>query len=47
MADSLMSYAITAGIFAFLTAILFSSRFARKRSHGEMSESKSKHPEAA
>jgi hypothetical protein len=48
MADSLMSYAITAGIFAFLTAILFGSRFARKRSHGEMSsESKSKHPEAA
>jgi hypothetical protein len=45
MADTLMSYAITAGIFAFLTAILFGSRFARKR-HGEMS-TESKHPEAA
>jgi hypothetical protein len=46
MADSIMSYAITAGIFAFLTAILFGSRVARKRSHGEMS-SEGKHPEAA
>lgn len=46
MADSLMSYAITAGIFVFLAAILFGSRAARKRSHGEMS-SESKHPEAA
>ncbi|HXV45879.1 MAG TPA: hypothetical protein VD736_04330 [Nitrososphaera sp.] len=45
MADSIMSYAITAGIFAFLTAILFGSRFARKR-HGEMSP-ESKHTEAA
>ena len=45
MADSLVSYAITAGIFAFLTAILFGSRFARKR-HGEVS-TESKHPEAA
>jgi hypothetical protein len=46
MADSMMSYAITAGIFAFLTAILFGTRGARKRSHGEMSPG-SKHPEAA
>jgi hypothetical protein len=45
MADSLMSYAITAGIFAFLTAVLFSARFARKR-HGEMTP-ESKHTEAA
>lgn len=44
MADAVMTYAIAAGIFAFLTAILFGSRFARKR-RGEMSESK--HPEAA
>jgi hypothetical protein len=26
MADSLMSYAIAAGIFAFLTAVLFTTR---------------------
>jgi hypothetical protein len=45
MADSLVSYAITAGIFAFLTAVLFSARFARKR-HGEMT-TESKHTEAA
>ena len=33
MADTIMSYAITAGIFVFLTAILFGTR-ARRRSHG-------------
>jgi len=46
MADAIMTYAITAGIFVFLTAILFGSRAARKRSHGETS-SENKHPEAA
>lgn len=46
MADSVMSYAITAGIFVFLTAILFGTRGARKRSHGEMSP-EGKHTEAA
>jgi hypothetical protein len=46
MADAIMTYAITAGIFVFLTAILFGSRAARKRSHGDMS-SENKHPEAA
>jgi hypothetical protein len=46
MADSLMSYAITAGIFAFLTAVLFGSRTARKRSHGEVS-SENRYTEAA
>jgi hypothetical protein len=45
MADALMTYAITAGIFAFLTAILFGSRAARKR-HGEK-PTESSHPEAA
>jgi hypothetical protein len=46
MADALMTYAITAGIFAFLTAILFGSRAARKRSRGGVS-SESSHPEVA
>jgi ABC-type transport system involved in cytochrome c biogenesis permease subunit len=46
MADAVMTYAIAAGIFAFLTAILFGSRAARKRSHGGVS-SESSHPEAA
>lgn len=32
MADSMMSYAIAAGIFAFLTAILFASRAQRLKS---------------
>jgi hypothetical protein len=31
MADSVMSYAITAGIFAFLTGILFGARAQRYR----------------
>ncbi|HEX7033886.1 MAG TPA: hypothetical protein VF172_12880 [Nitrososphaera sp.] len=42
-----MSYAIAAGIFAFLTAILFGTRGARKRSHDEMMPSEGKHSEAA
>jgi hypothetical protein len=46
MADSMMSYAITAGVFVFLTAILFGTRGARKRSHGEIS-TEDKHTEAA
>ncbi|MEM3094143.1 MAG: hypothetical protein QXX64_00755 [Nitrososphaera sp.] len=45
MADSVMSYAIAAGIFAFLTAILFGTRAARKR-HGEV-PTESSHVEAA
>ncbi len=45
MADSVMSYTIVAGIFAFLTAILFGARAARKR-HGEVS-TESSHAEAA
>jgi len=32
MADAMMTYYITAGIFAFLTAILFGSRAKRYRS---------------
>ena len=31
MADEVFMYAVTTGIFAFLTAILFGSRAARKR----------------
>ncbi|HKZ62475.1 MAG TPA: hypothetical protein VJZ68_08700 [Nitrososphaera sp.] len=46
MADAVMTYAIVGGIFAFLAAILFGSRAARKRSHGRAS-SESSHPEAA
>ncbi|HEV8405945.1 MAG TPA: hypothetical protein VGQ13_08570 [Nitrososphaera sp.] len=46
MADAMMTYAIVAGIFVFLTAILFGSRAARKRSHGKTSV-ESSHPEAA
>lgn len=47
MADAMMSYAITAGIFAFLTAILFGTR-ARRRSHGYgEGTTKDSHPEAA
>ena len=45
MADAVSTYAIVAGIFAFLTAILFGSRAARKR-HGEVS-TESSHAEAA
>jgi len=45
MADSIMSYAIAAGIFVFLTAILFGSRFARKR-HGAI-PAESRNTEAA
>lgn len=33
MADAMFMYSVTAGIFAFLVAILFGSRGARKR-HG-------------
>jgi hypothetical protein len=40
-----MTYAIVAGIFAFLTAILFGGRAARKR-HGEVAP-ESSHAEAA
>ncbi|HEV8388100.1 MAG TPA: hypothetical protein VGQ03_10815 [Nitrososphaera sp.] len=32
MADSVMSYAITAGIFAFLAAVLFTARARRHHS---------------
>jgi hypothetical protein len=37
MADSMFMYAVTTGIFAFLVAILFASRGARKR-HGPVEE---------
>jgi hypothetical protein len=33
MADAITTYAITAGVFAFLTAVLFASR-AKRYSHG-------------
>ena len=47
MADAMMSYAITAGIFVFLTAILFGVR-ARRHSHGYgKTSTKDSHPEAA
>jgi hypothetical protein len=35
MADEVIMYGVTAGIFAFLVAVLFSSRGARKR-HGDV-----------
>jgi hypothetical protein len=38
MADATFMYAVTAGIFVFLVAILFGSRAARKR-HGTEKES--------
>lgn len=38
MADEVFMYAVTTGIFAFLTAILFGSRAARKR-HEQKEES--------
>ncbi|HXG07908.1 MAG TPA: hypothetical protein VNI77_11355 [Nitrososphaera sp.] len=47
MADSMMSYAITAGIFAFLAAVLFGTRAARNRSYGGMASSEGRQPEAA
>ena len=49
MADSLVSYAIVAGIFAFLTAILFGTRARRiSRSHGETTTTaRSSYSEAA
>ena len=37
MADEIFMFGVTAGIFAFLVAILFSSRGARKR-HGGVEE---------
>lgn len=37
MADAVFMYGVTTGIFAFLVAVLFSSRGARKR-HGGMEE---------
>ena len=44
MADAMMTYAITAGVFVFLTALLFGSRAKRRHSHVE---SDTTHPEAA
>lgn len=42
MADEVFMYGVTTGIFAFLVAILFASRGARKRHGGvEMAESHS------
>jgi len=48
MADSVMSYAIVAGIFAFLTAVLFGAR-AKRYSHGygQTTTESSAHAEAA
>ena len=50
MADSVMSYAIAAGIFAFLVAVLFGTRtrriwMSRKEAHDK--DSKFTHSEAA
>jgi hypothetical protein len=48
MADSIMSYTIVAGIFVFLTAILFGAR-ARRYSHGygKIDTESTSHAEAA
>jgi len=43
MADAVFMYGVTAGIFAFLVAILFVSRGARKR-HGSEDEMPETHP---
>lgn len=47
MADSVMSYAIAAGIFAFLTGILFGSRAHRYRTGHAEAKSSSHHDTVA
>lgn len=50
MADSIMSYAIAAGIFAFLVAVLFGTRARRmwaSRKEAQGKDSKFTHSEAA
>jgi len=42
MADSMLMYGVTTGIFVFLVAILFTSRGARKR-HGPAEEMPESH----
>ncbi len=48
MADSVMSYAITAGIFAFLAAVLFGARAKRySRGYGQVDAESPSHAETA
>jgi hypothetical protein len=44
MADAMLMYAVTTGIFAFLVAVVFGARGARKRRGPEESAEKPKPP---
>ena len=48
MADSVMSYTIVAGIFAFLAAVVFGARAKRySQGYGQVDTESSSHAEAA